>query len=135
MRVHEQVWHHGLRHLGQVDRSSGLGHWWSLLALIALVVIGDHWWSSLARIVHHHHPLCSGKIFSSCQSQEERGLKPRSSHNLTTLRAILSTGGDHLYSVLGAPIHQSRLHLRELSADNQHDLRIANCHFPFDLQK
>ena len=61
-------------------------------------------------------------------------MKPRSSHNLSTLRAILSTGGDHLYSVLGAPIRQSLLHFGGLSADNQHDLRVANCHFPFDHQ-
>ena len=62
-------------------------------------------------------------------------MKPRSSHNLSTLRAILSTGGDHLYSVLGAPIRQSLLHFGGLSADNQHDLRVANCHFPFDHQQ
>ena len=38
MIFHEQVWHHCLRHLGQVDRSSGLSHWWSLA-----IIGGPHW--------------------------------------------------------------------------------------------
>ena len=72
---------------------------WSLVVIGGPHCIDGHRWSSLVRSVYHHH-VCSGKIVSSCRAQEERGLKPRSSHNLSTLRVILSTGGDLIIFIL-----------------------------------
>ena len=90
----------GVASLSSAPRPSGSQfRSWSLVVIGGPHCIDGHRWSSLVRSVYHHH-VCSGKIVSSCRAQEERGLKPRSSHNLSTLRVILSTGGDLIIFIL-----------------------------------